>query len=79
MYSFKTYGKCSFNLGMTGSDLSTRRKALQGFRFPESLVDVSPVLHFFLVREKIQSAFSTAMDPFFLKDKRISQDRNTKT
>lgn len=49
------------------SDLCTRRQALQSFRFPESLVDVSPVLHFLLVGEEIQSALSTAMDPFFLK------------
>lgn len=52
---------------MTASDLCTRRKALQGFRLPKSLVDMSPVLHFLLVGEKIQSTFSTAMDLFFLK------------
>lgn len=52
---------------MSASDLCTRRKALQGFRLPKSLVDMSPVLHFLLVGEKIQSTFSTAMDLFFLK------------
>lgn len=52
---------------MTGSDLCSWRKALQSFGFSESLVDLSPVLHFLFVGEKIQSAFSTAMDTFFLK------------
>lgn len=51
----------------SGPDLCSRREALQGFRFSESLVDVSSVLHFLLVGEEIQSAFSTAMDPLSLK------------
>ena len=62
---------------MKGSDLCSRGKAFQGERFSESLVHVSPVLHFLLVGEKIQSALSTAMDSFFLE--KASQCRNTKT
>lgn len=58
--------KGCIDLAMTASDLCSWSKALQGFRFSESLVDVSPVLHFLLVGEEIQSAFSTAMDPLFL-------------
>lgn len=68
--SFKqrsTINKCCTDVLMTGSDLCSRRKALQSFRFSESLVDLSPVLQFLLVCEEIQPAFSTAMDPFFLK------------
>lgn len=55
------------SVGNKRSDLGSRRKALQGFRFSKSLVDLGPVLHFLFVGEEIQSAFSTAMDPFFLE------------
>lgn len=54
----------------SGPDLCSWRKTLQGFRFSEGLVDLSSVLHFLLVGEKIQSAFSTAMDPLSLKQER---------
>lgn len=37
----------------SGSDLCSWRKTLQGFRLPESLVDMSPVLHFLLVGKEI--------------------------
>lgn len=52
--------------GGSNGHLRSWRKTLQGFRFSERLVDVSPVLYFLLVGEEIQSAFSTAIDPFSL-------------
>lgn len=49
-----------------GSDLCPRGKPFKRFRFPEGFVDMSPVVHFFLVGKEVQSAFSTAIDPFSL-------------